>query len=232
MRFSEEDLQALGPALLKIASELTPAGREHIKAKNFALSAKQSDTGKPAYPIHDKEHAANALARVKQFGSPSEKSEVYKDVARKFPELAARSDVSAVRGRVKEAAAEKKEKRRPWNVANVRSGKRPMSVDTLLKKEKDGSLNVKLGEALLKIAQFYGPILPFTDSTDKGASPLPKTRADGIPSREEVDAQTPKREDGRSFTVTEMAPGTNLNEMAVTNSPQERTASAVLPFRY
>jgi hypothetical protein len=87
----------------KTAAELTETGREHIKAKNFALSAKQSDTGKPAYPIHDKAHAANALARVKQFGSPAEKREVYKDVAKKFPELAARSDVPAVKARAKEA---------------------------------------------------------------------------------------------------------------------------------
>lgn len=43
-------------------------------------------------------------------------------------------------------AAVKREKRRPWNVANIRSGKRSMSVDTLLKKEKDGTLGVKLGE--------------------------------------------------------------------------------------
>lgn len=92
----------------KTAAELTPAGREHIKTKNFALSAKQSDTGKPAYPIHDKAHAANALARVKQFGSPAEKSEVYKDVAKKFPELAARSDVPAVKARSKEASVLKR----------------------------------------------------------------------------------------------------------------------------
>jgi hypothetical protein len=72
---------------IKLASELTEAAREHIKSKNFAISAKQSDTGKPAYPIEDKRHAANALARVKQFGSPSEKAEVYKDVARKYSAL-------------------------------------------------------------------------------------------------------------------------------------------------
>ena len=89
----------------KTAAELTTEGREHIKKKNFALSAKQSDTGKPAYPIQDKSHAANALARVKQFGSPAEKSEVYKDVAKKFPELAARSDVPAVRAKAQTKTA-------------------------------------------------------------------------------------------------------------------------------
>lgn len=94
---------SLGEALAKIAAELTTAGREHIKDKNFALSSEQSDTGKPAYPIHDKAHAANALARVKRHGSPSEKAEVYRDVAKKFPGLAAKSSVPAVREKEKDA---------------------------------------------------------------------------------------------------------------------------------
>ena len=101
---------------IKLASELTEAAREHIKSKNFAISAKQSDTGKPAYPIEDKRHAANALARVKQFGSPSEKAEVYKDVARKYPEMAAKSDVPAVHSKLHEKrAAEDKTRRLPMD---------------------------------------------------------------------------------------------------------------------
>lgn len=85
----------------KAAADLTAASRDQIAKKNFALSAKQSNTGKPAYPIHDKAHAANALARVKQHGSPAEKSEVYKDVARKFPELASKSSVPALKAKEK-----------------------------------------------------------------------------------------------------------------------------------
>lgn len=88
-------------AFRKLSADLTTAGREQIAKKNFALSAKQSDTGKPAYPIHDKAHATNALARVKQHGSPAEKSEVYKDVARKFPELASKSSVPALKAKEK-----------------------------------------------------------------------------------------------------------------------------------
>lgn len=87
--------------LRKAAADLTAASRDQVAKKNFALSAKQSDTGKPAYPIHDKAHAANALARVKQHGSPAEKSEVYKDVARKFPELASKSSVPALKAKEK-----------------------------------------------------------------------------------------------------------------------------------
>lgn len=182
-------------------------------------------------------------------------------------------------------AAVKKEKRRPWNVANVRSGRRPMRVETMLKKEKDGTLRSKYAEAVekcgssvtkalqrghihpnlvepvrkasndslarllsrpegsealerlkdfakteshlrsVKSAQFYGPIIPFSDVTDKGAAPRGKKNPDNIPSAEDVGALAPKREDGRANLVTEMAPGTHLNEVAATNQPQERTAS-------
>lgn len=84
----------------------------------------------------------------------------------------------------------------------------------------------KIGAALLKIAQFYGPILPFSDVTDKGAATLAKKNPDHIPPREQVEDQIPKREDGRSFAVTDLAPGTHMSDVGVVNSPQERTASA------
>jgi hypothetical protein len=88
---------------VKQAAELTEAARDKIAPKNFAISAKQSDTGKPAYPIEDHRHAANALARVDQHGSSQEKSEVYKDVASKYPDLARHSSVAGVRDKVKHA---------------------------------------------------------------------------------------------------------------------------------
>ena len=93
---------AIAGTLGKVAAELTEASRDKIAPKNFALSAKQSGTGKPAYPIEDKRHAANALARVKQHGDSKERSEVYKDVAKKFPGLAAHSSVPAVAAKGKE----------------------------------------------------------------------------------------------------------------------------------
>ena len=89
---------------VKVGSALTEAARDKIKTKNFALSAKQSDTGAPKYPIEDRRHAANALSRVGQFGSPKEKAEVYKDVARKYPDLARHSDIPAVKAKAKHAS--------------------------------------------------------------------------------------------------------------------------------
>jgi hypothetical protein len=78
---------------------------------------------------------------------------------------------------------------------------------------------------LLKVAQFYGPTVPFTDQLDRGASPTPRSRLDKITSREQIEGQPPKREDGRDFLAFENAPGTQLNEVAATQQPQERTAS-------
>ncbi len=81
----------------KVAADLTAGARAHIAPKNFALSKGQSSTGKPAYPIHDEAHARSALSYVKQHGSPDQINEVYKDVAAKYPHLAAKSSVPGLR---------------------------------------------------------------------------------------------------------------------------------------
>lgn len=61
-------------------AKLTTKGRKHIKAKNFALPERR-------YPIHDRSHAANALARVAQYGTPAEKKKVKAAVYKKYPSL-------------------------------------------------------------------------------------------------------------------------------------------------
>jgi hypothetical protein len=58
-------------------AKLTTAARKKISGKNFALPGRR-------YPIEDKAHARNALARVSQFGTPSEKATVRAKVHRKF----------------------------------------------------------------------------------------------------------------------------------------------------
>lgn len=60
---------------------LTPRGRKRIKRSNFALPKERK------YPIHDLAHARNALARVAQYGTASEKRRVRAAVARKYPSL-------------------------------------------------------------------------------------------------------------------------------------------------
>jgi hypothetical protein len=65
------------PAMAK-GGHLTAKERHAMPAKDFALPGGR-------YPIPDKAHAANAKARVSQFGTPSEKARVDAAVARKFP---------------------------------------------------------------------------------------------------------------------------------------------------
>ena len=80
----------------KLAAELTTEGRDQIKKKNFAIPKGRR------YPIHDEEHARNALARVGQHGTPGEKSQVYAAVTKKYPGLSARSSVPGVQKKVEE----------------------------------------------------------------------------------------------------------------------------------
>jgi hypothetical protein len=58
--------------------KLTASARKHIPAASFALPGRR-------YPIEDKAHARNALARVSQHGTPSEKARVRAKVHKKFP---------------------------------------------------------------------------------------------------------------------------------------------------
>ncbi len=62
-------------------SKLSYSKRKRMKSSSFAIPEKRK------YPIPDKSHAINALARVSQYGSPSEKAKVRRAVYRKYPSL-------------------------------------------------------------------------------------------------------------------------------------------------
>ena len=62
-------------------AKLTTKKRNKISGKNFALPGRR-------YPIEDRAHAKNALARVSQHGSPAEKAAVRRKVHGKFPNIA------------------------------------------------------------------------------------------------------------------------------------------------
>lgn len=69
----------------------TQAGRTRMSASNFAIpKGKGSKPGRNQYRIDDAAHARNALARVSQFGTPTEKRMVRSKVARKFPSIGKR----------------------------------------------------------------------------------------------------------------------------------------------
>ena len=61
--------------------KLTTRGRKRMKSSSFALP------GAKKYPIPDKAHARNALARVAQHGTAAQKAKVRKAVKRKFPSI-------------------------------------------------------------------------------------------------------------------------------------------------
>lgn len=62
-------------------AKLTSKARNALSSKSFALP------GKRAYPIPDRSHAANALSRVSQFGSPAQKATVRAAVKAKYPSM-------------------------------------------------------------------------------------------------------------------------------------------------
>jgi len=61
--------------------KLTAKKRNKLPKKSFA------EPGARKYPIHDKAHARNALARVAQHGTPTEKAKVRAAVHRKYPSI-------------------------------------------------------------------------------------------------------------------------------------------------
>lgn len=66
-------------------AELTTRARKKLKKSKFAIPEKSPGSG--SYPIPDRAHAQNALARVSQHGTPAEKARVRKAVKRKYPSM-------------------------------------------------------------------------------------------------------------------------------------------------
>jgi hypothetical protein len=67
---------------------LSSKKRQSLPKSSFALPGKgegPGGKGSGSYPIPDESHARNALARVAQHGSSSEKATVRTKVASKFP---------------------------------------------------------------------------------------------------------------------------------------------------
>jgi len=61
-------------------AKLTSAKRGKLKSSSFALPGRK-------YPIEDANHARNALARVSQYGTPSQKAEVRSKVHARYPSI-------------------------------------------------------------------------------------------------------------------------------------------------
>lgn len=74
--------------------ELTSKKRNNLPRKDFAVPGRK-------YPVPDKAHARNALARVSQFGTSKEKAEVRAKVKSKYPGIGEKG------GTVKKSPAKK-----------------------------------------------------------------------------------------------------------------------------
>lgn len=71
-------------------AKLTASKRQSMPKSQFALPGKgkgPKGAGSGSYPIPDASHARNALARVSQHGSSSEKATVRAKVHSKFPNI-------------------------------------------------------------------------------------------------------------------------------------------------
>lgn len=64
-------------------ARLSTKQRKAIPKSDFAVPSKAPGSG--SYPIPDRAHAQNALARASQFGSPAVKKAVRAKVAAKYP---------------------------------------------------------------------------------------------------------------------------------------------------
>lgn len=70
-------------------AKLTAKARKALPTKDFAGPDR-------SYPIEDKSHARNALARVSQHGSPALQAKVKAKVRKKYPGIAQKMDGGAV----------------------------------------------------------------------------------------------------------------------------------------
>lgn len=69
-------------------AKLTAKARKKVPASKTALPSKRTKKGgavSGSYPIPDKAHARNALARVAQHGTPAEKAKVRSKVKAAYP---------------------------------------------------------------------------------------------------------------------------------------------------
>lgn len=67
-------------------AKLTSEARNSLKSSEFAISNQRK------YPVEDRSHAVNALARSSQFGTSEVKAKVREKVYKKFPDLRKGSD--------------------------------------------------------------------------------------------------------------------------------------------
>jgi hypothetical protein len=79
-----ELVEALNGAIEE--SPLSIKARSELPNSAFAIPTKRK------YPIHDENHARNALARVSKFGTEDEKEQVRAAVHRRYPDIGSKKE--------------------------------------------------------------------------------------------------------------------------------------------
>jgi len=80
-------VQSMRQEYEKIAAELTAETRADLPKKDFAVSAKKSNTGDKAYPIPDRQHASSALGFAKMHGDSADLAAVRAKIKARFPDM-------------------------------------------------------------------------------------------------------------------------------------------------
>lgn len=78
-------------------AKLSTAKRKNLPKSSFAIPSKAPGSG--SYPVNDPAHARNALARVAQHGTPSEKATVRAKVHAKYPNIGKDKAANSLRAR-------------------------------------------------------------------------------------------------------------------------------------
>ena len=112
-----------------------------------------------------------------------------------------------------------KETRKAWFVGSSRKGRRSMSVSTMLRKEKDGTLGG------YKLAAAYDPPTRLSEEALKSlpARIHPKVKTDKPPTAEDSGTATPSKENTREFAYTEQPRSTTLMNVGTSTYPADRT---------
>jgi hypothetical protein len=91
-------------------AKLTTKARKALSKSDFALPGKKGSTGKGGYPDDTKGRARNALSRVSEFGSSSEKAKVRAKVHKDWPSIGQEKDPSKRKSRLDSWAKGRREK--------------------------------------------------------------------------------------------------------------------------
>lgn len=103
-------------------------------------------------------------------------------------------------------------------VAQSRVGRRPMRVDTMLQKEKDGTLYKAAGAMGTTGSSDGAPaVVPYEDSKFMGVPAKTKKRRWEVPSVDDP-PNRPDRVEGRDAAVTQVGPGVSMGTTGIAHT--------------